>query len=158
MVYYSTDMRVLLGILSGQVPEGVPSPLPLKPLAPGKLQALENVLHVLQNKCKLLVRQKRLAGCDIEDFYLTLVSQQKGLIAGTWEPPVPQGLYTALATHADTCNRRALLPEGVIYLTHIRPCTNVRLVSEVPHHTHGFVVMGTFHCTLIFSYEGMTCQ
>lgn len=133
MVYYSTNMRVLLGILSGQVPEGVPSPLPLKPLAPGKLQALENVLHVLQTKCKLLVRQSR----DVEEFYAELVSQQKGLIAGTWEPPVPQGLYTALATHADTCNRRALLPEGVIYLTHIRPCTNVRLVSEVPHYTHG---------------------
>ena len=147
-------MRDLLGILSGQVPEGVPSPLPLKPLAPGKLQALENVLHVLDTKCPLLVRTSP----EIEKFYAELVSQQKGLIAGTWEPPVPQGLYTALATHADTCNRRALLPEGVIYLTHIRPCTNVRLVSEVPHHTHGFVVMGTFHCTLIFSYESMTCQ
>ena len=126
-------MRVLLGILSGQVPEGVPSPLPLKPLAPGKLQALENVLFVLQNKCKLLVRQSR----DIEEFYAELVSQQQGLIARTWTPPVPQGLYTALATHADTCNRRALPEQGVIYLTHIRPCTNVRLVSEVPHSTHG---------------------
>ena len=100
MVYYSTDMRVLLGILSGQVPEGVPSPLPLKPLAPGKLQALENVLHVLQTKCKLLVRQSR----DVEEFYAELVSQQKGLIAGTWGPPVPHGLCTALATHANTCN------------------------------------------------------
>ena len=102
---YST--RAIFFGNTGQVPEGVPKPLKPKPLASAKMQALENVLHVFQTHMKMLTRAKP----EIEQHWAELVSHQRGLIAGTWEPPVPHGLYTELVKHKDDPNK-GRVPEG----------------------------------------------
>ena len=102
---YST--RAIFFTNTGQVPEGVPKPLKLKPLPKAKMQALENVLHVFETHMKLLTRVKP----EILQHWKEVVSHQRGLIAGTWEPPVPHGLYTELVKHKDDPNK-GRVPEG----------------------------------------------
>lgn len=92
----------------GQIPQGVPSALELKPLPMPKMVALDNILHVLRTNCALLT----LAHPEILEHYAALSARQRGVIDGTWEPTLPEeGLYRELTKRDDDPNK-GVLPIG----------------------------------------------